>query len=466
MSMQKRKGIPSKPRFAQITKRAYELLAELDIGEFPVDPIKIIEHFPSWHLQGWMELRANTNSDDPLNIEKEKAEAKTVKLRDSDKYLIVYDDRTENSQRIRWTLAHEIGHIVLGHLVEFDATALNRRGLSIEDYGVLEVEAHWFAAELLAPKTIISRFNFHDTPKGISLVCDISKAASERRLKQIKQINYGYYASENKILRNFYKHLSQGDFYQVVHDTACRFYPSALYSELSKECRICRMCSSFVTDEAYRFCPVCGVEVVTSDQYSPYKPNKGTFIIGSIADIRSELYLQGKKYYAIPTKESHSLFCPVCKSYESAVSSDKCVTCSTPSVNRCTVEGRLLSEDCRFCPYCGAKAAFKAVYDILLERLTPDNVCIPIDYDDYIICEYWQFIVMTIGIWENAMDLYIALEDSIALYDENDMVVFVRGAKEQNIAIRETRTILTCLTKNGYLPIKRIKVMIAKPVEV
>lgn len=464
MSMQKRKGIPSKPRFAQITKRAYELLTELDIVEFPVDPFKIIEHFPSWHLQGWMELRASTSSDDPLNIDKEKAEAKTVKLRDSNNYLIVYDDRTENSQRIRWTLAHEIGHIVLGHLVEFDATALNRRGLSKEDYGVLEVEAHWFAAELLAPKTIISRFNFHDNPQGISLVCDISKDASERRLKQMKQINYGYYANENKILRNFYKHLSQGDFYQVVHDTACRFYPSTLYSELCKECRICRICNSFVTDEAYRFCPVCGSEVPTTDQYSPYKPNKGAFIIGGISDIRSEVYLQGKQYYAIPTRDSHSLFCPVCKGYGAAVSSDKCNNCSTPSVNRCTIEGKILPEGCRFCPYCGAPAAFNAVYNTLPERFNPGNVCIPVEYDDYIVCDYWQFIVMTIGIWENAMDLYIALEDSIALYDENDMVIFVRGENDQIVATRGTKTILTCLSKNGYLPIKHIKVMIAEPV--
>lgn len=122
---------------------------------------------------------------------------------------------------------------------------------------------------------------------------------------------------------------------------------------LSKECRICRICNSIVTDESYRFCPVCGSEVPTLDRYSPYKPNKGTFIIGSISDIRSEVYLQGKQYYAIPTKESHSQFCPVCKSYGSAVSSDKCVTYSTLSVNRCSVEGKNLPEGCRFCPYCG-----------------------------------------------------------------------------------------------------------------
>jgi Zn-dependent peptidase ImmA (M78 family) len=222
--MQKRAEIPSKPRFSLATKKAYELLAELEICEFPVDPRKIIRHFPSWHLKGWLELQVNTGETDPLNLNSEKAEAKTVKLRGSDDYLIVYDERVDNIQRIRWTLAHEIGHIVMGHLIQFDATALNRRGLTQEEHGVLEVEAHCFASDLLAPKTIIRRFDFQNDPQGIALICDISRDAAERRLIEIKRMDFGYYPTENRILRNFYNHLSNGGFYQAVHDTSCRFY--------------------------------------------------------------------------------------------------------------------------------------------------------------------------------------------------------------------------------------------------
>ena len=78
--MQKRAEIPSKPRFSLATQRAYSLLAELDIGEFPVDPRKIIKHFPSWHLVGWLELQHNTDEEDPLHLDKEKAEAKTMEI--------------------------------------------------------------------------------------------------------------------------------------------------------------------------------------------------------------------------------------------------------------------------------------------------------------------------------------------------------------------------------------------------
>jgi len=458
--MQKRRGIPSKPRFQLATKRAYELLTELDICEFPVEPLKIIKHFPNWHLQGWLELQVNTGAEDPLNIDKEKAEAKTVKLRGSDEYLIVYDERTDNSQRIRWTLAHEIGHIVMGHLVEFDATALNRRGLTKEEYGVLEVEAHCFAADLLAPKTIIRRFDFQDDPQGIALICDISKDAAEKRLKEIKRMDFSYYPTENRILRNFYNHLKNGGFYQTIHDTARRFYPSVIYEDLCKYSRICRRCNSFVTDENFKYCPVCGHEVPLPHLYFPYKWSGGGVIkIGSLFDIN----MKGKHYYEFPLDtKGHVPFCPVCKSLNIENDGDTCKVCGTPAVNHCINDHKALTHAYRYCPDCGAETTFKTIYDRLPERLSVNNIRIPEIFDDYIECDYWPFIVMTIGYWEKSMDLYVALEDSTALYDCEEMVVFVRGNEEAVLACHAKDIILQCLAKYGDSPVKHIQVMVAE----
>ena len=458
MSMQKRKEIPSKPRFALAAKRAYELLSELDICEFPVDPRKIIDYFPSWHLKGWLELCVNTDEEDPLNIAKEQAEAKTVMLRGSDEYLIVYDDRVDNIQRIRWTLAHEIGHIVMGHLVQFEATALNRRGLTREDYGVLEVEAHCFASDLLAPKTIIRRFDFQNDPQGIALVCDISKDAAERRLKELKRMDFGYYSTENRILRNFYKHLSNGGFYQVVHDTACRFYPSVIYENLCKYSRICRQCNSFVTDEKFKYCTVCGSKVPLPHSYLPLKKtSSGVFSIGW------SFYLEGNQYYEIPMgKKGRVDFCPICRDAEYVKDRDACNICGTPTVNRCTVEGTDLSRAYRYCPECGAETAFKTIYDKLPERLNAERVLIPNRFEDYIEYSYWQFIVMTICYWEKALHLYAALEDSIAFYDCEDMVIFVRSGIDVDCIQKSKEVILTCLTKYGESSVKNISVLVAE----
>lgn len=55
-------------------------------------------------------------------------------------YIILYNEREIYSERLNWTLAHEVGHIYLEHK---------------KDGKTEEIEANWFAAELLAPEIII-----------------------------------------------------------------------------------------------------------------------------------------------------------------------------------------------------------------------------------------------------------------------------------------------------------------------
>lgn len=459
--MQKRAEIPNKPRFSLATQRAYSLLAELDIGEFPVDPRKIIKHFPSWHLVGWLELQQNTDEEDPLHLDKEKAEAKTVKVRGNDDYLIVYDERVDNSQRIRWTLAHEIGHIVMGHLVDFGATALNRRGLTKDEYGVLEVEAHWFASDLLAPKTIIRRFDFNDDEQGIALICDISKDAAERRLKEIKRTDFGYYSTENRILRNFHKHLFSGGFYDAIHETACKFYPSVIFPDMCKEARVCRNCFNFVVEAQYTHCTMCGKPVPTPEAYNPI--NLGKRESGKFFFVGWPTNIKGKLYYELPLDQNERLgFCPICRSVDSIEGKEQCEVCGTPVSNHCIAENKVLNTASRYCPDCGSGTTFRAIYDSLPERLAAEKIRIPADLDDYIECEYWSFIVMTIGFWEKDRELYAALEDSIAFYDNEDMVIFVRGDREAGRAQNGKETILLCLSKYGELPVKRLNVIVAE----
>lgn len=102
------------------------------------------------------------------------------------------------------------------------------------------------------------------------------------------------------------------------------------------------------------------------------------------------------------------------------------------------------------------------MYDALPARLDGYNVDIPDEYDDFIECEYWPFVVMTIGNWEKDIETYAALEDSYAIYDDEDMVIFVRGADEKDAAERGTATILRCLKNNGYLPVKRVDIQVAQ----
>ena len=69
---------------------------------------------------------------------------------------------------------------------------------------------------------------------------------------------------------------------------------------------------------------------------------------------------------------------------------------------------------------------------------------------------------MTVGFWEKDRELYAALEDSIAFYDYEDVVIFVRSNNEAERVYNGKETILLCLSKYGDLPVKRLNVIVAE----
>jgi|GEM_PF-1391730 len=306
--MQRKTKIPNEPRFRYASQKAYEFSDKLGITEFPVNPTKIIKRFENWHLQGWLDARTTLKIDDFLYIDRDGAEARTVIQRGTGDYIICYDERVGNQQQIRWTLAHEIGHIVLGHLVHFEATALNRRGLTEKQYGVLEVEAHWFAAELLAPKIVIKHFDCHD---NLGLLCDISNEAVDKRLEQLKRAERKYPDAAFRVLKNFYN-----------------------------------------------------------------------YMVG-LASI-------------------------------------------TPTTS-----------------------------------ISADNIQLSAIYDDYIECDYWGFIVMSIKDWEKDAMLYAAIENSVAFYDCEDMVLFVNSNDNAVYAEARKAAILSCLDRYANSSVKNIDVVVA-----
>ena len=88
-------------------------------------------------------------------------------------------------RRIRWTLAHELGHIVLNHFDEFEDTRLSQTGLTEEEYGVLDVEANVFASELLCSPAMVGLLPERERNTDyISNLFFISKQAAEKAIEQ------------------------------------------------------------------------------------------------------------------------------------------------------------------------------------------------------------------------------------------------------------------------------------------
>lgn len=83
-------------------------------------------------------------------------------------------------QRQRFTAAHELGHIILGHVGRY---ALVNREPSAQDDPV-EQEANVFASRLLAPACVLWGCNAR-TAKEIATLCDISLQAARFRAERM-----------------------------------------------------------------------------------------------------------------------------------------------------------------------------------------------------------------------------------------------------------------------------------------
>lgn len=311
--MRRKRKIPDKPRYKTITRKVYQLLAEFGISEFPVDPFKIIEEMDNCYIAGWEELSKSCNVLDPFNLRLRGLDAETTIKRGTSDYLIVYDDTITYLPRVHFTLAHEIGHIVLGHLTEFEDTSI-QSGLSVASKKVLETEADAFAAELLAPRTILRRFpGMKHDPNWLKEICFLSGKAAGIRADELKRLDFGYYRHEDTIHRNFYCYLEK-----------------------------------------------CGV------------------------------------------------------------------------------------------------------YHTPMRRLTEDDVIIPDELDDYIVCDYWPYVAATVGMHEKNKTLQTAIENAVALYDDEDMVLYVLDGEEKKIAEQGKDTILKCLATYATSSVKRIDIRIAE----
>lgn len=97
------------------------------------------------------------------------------------KPVILYN-QDRSPMRIRFTVAHELGHLVLGHVAPGRRTTINREPSPADD--PIETAANQFAARLLAPACVLWGLDIH-TSEEISELCHISQQAAEFRAERM-----------------------------------------------------------------------------------------------------------------------------------------------------------------------------------------------------------------------------------------------------------------------------------------
>lgn len=197
--------IPTKPRKKTAILSARKFLLENRIQRLPIDPFYIARQ-KGWGPVNCVSLAKQEGYKDPLSLLWGQ-DADILSVNGS--YKIIYNPFIQSRERKRYTIAHEIGHIVLGHFRN-DKLILSRGTLSDEEYDVIEKEADFFAAEMLMPIPVVKKMGLQKAEE-IQEVFRVSKQAALNREKDLKWWGYLKIADElgPELLNRFENYITQ-----------------------------------------------------------------------------------------------------------------------------------------------------------------------------------------------------------------------------------------------------------------
>lgn len=180
----------------QVKQRIDDIVFDLYDGflrfaSFPIEPIAIerkiarcrhITYEKLAEINGatYQEVVAACNSLDGCTNYEPSTGRYLIAINSSDKY-------NASKQRIRWTTAHELGHIASGHFIELLESG--EAILTPSNYKDMEEEADYFAASLLAPIPAMIRMRVK-RPADIRDWFGLSQIASEYRWTEMQRISY------------------------------------------------------------------------------------------------------------------------------------------------------------------------------------------------------------------------------------------------------------------------------------
>lgn len=278
--------LPASARYDRSVRIAHEFLLNENITSFPIDPFIIINKH-KWGLITYTELARKYRVNISQIIISCESEDGYITF-DGSGYNIAYNDTVRSDGRIRFTLMHEIGHILLTHLIDFKKTLMSRNSLSEEEYKILENEANVFARNFLSPVLVVKGLKLK-SEADIIYYFKISRAAANTRLNCI-DLDLRYTTAS------------------ITIDQISQFR-SFVYSIMHSN--YCSCCGYFFVRKAAKYCPICG---------------------------HSGLLKRGKrkmKYIGYDLDENgRAHICPKCENEETSYGAN-CIICGTDLVNKC-----------------------------------------------------------------------------------------------------------------------------------
>ena len=335
--------------YRKLKNEAYSFLNRYTNGKLPIDLLGIITHLDNLHLMKYTKLAKENNMDlkqvcQLLNSEDGALWYKS----DSQTYILLYNDTIDNKERIRFTIAHELGHYALRHNETTDKTILSRYNLSESEYKTFETEANFFAKHLLVPFPVLGNYKnfFH--------------SMDHHFIQTVFQVSY---STAKYVIGNLDSMQSAG-LGKDAHEVEKKF---AKYIETSQKTRICQTCQSKIKRDS-KYCHICDT----------LQPKGETSLKAYLRNREKEKERMKYSKYDLDS-DGYPIVCPKCEN-EELDGSAYCNVCGIYTRNICLgdyehnydVRGyaipivhyldngckTVLSGNSRYCPDCGGKSSY------------------------------------------------------------------------------------------------------------
>lgn len=298
--------IPLLARYNNVVATAYDFVLK-HIQKYPINIFELIQNF-NWKLISYEELALNNNCT--ISDICECFGTDGYSIYNGNTYIIAYNNKIKSQGRINFTLAHEIGHIVLNHHKDFDVTDVLKNDLSKKEYKILENEANCFARNLLAPAPLVRKISIINRILDIDVIFNITYPAMVTRLNL--QRNDLYYLSDTQIeiMENRFhkykccrkcktKYLPYTYIYcpncgnkKLIEGVGFMIYKSEIELDENKKAKKCPRCENEEILEG-NYCKICGLELF----------NKCT-------QMKEDEY--GNQYYCDETCDANARYCHKC----------------------------------------------------------------------------------------------------------------------------------------------------------
>ena len=343
------------------------VLADSGITDFPVNLKKIQRAYRNlFIIRSYSNLMTAHGFSREYCIENLRSEDGATVGSGHGTYIIYYNDEKSRS-RNRFTIAHEMGHIFMGHFDSHGTVLGTNSEMDNVEYQFLENEANCFARNLLCPVVhVLKLFEEHGIKKYLDGYKYVWQMDTNKKTAITENLRT-YYTPEKLLTENF-------DISEQAAQTRIN-----LLSTDDTHSRTCL--ANYNSIEGIKIngrwvCHKCGAERVPSALYCVECGLNSGFIYS-----RSKKGCSYRK--DIKVKNGKYTVCPVCGNKEISEGASFCRICGTELMNNCTRLSHHNLPEARYCSVCGSTTFYesKNLVSLVRETLSKDSYETVYGYD-------------------------------------------------------------------------------------